>query len=249
MLRALLVVSAMFSALPQVIAPDWQRASQSYLAGWSELASQPLAAEKYFQQAITAYPDFPLAHYGLGRSFMAQKRYSEALQAYLRSQELFRNQGSDRIAQQVGLLRSYNSSEVNQAARVNRTDVRMTAQGASRPTGGTQAELLNQINMLQQAAQRDSRTSVVGGTPGFVSLAVGSAYFRLNKLEDAEREYKAATESDTKYGEAFNNLAVVYLLTNRFDDAEKAVKSAEKAGYKVSVDLKDDIKKRKAGAS
>jgi tetratricopeptide (TPR) repeat protein len=250
MTHAVLVLSAVLaSASPQVGAPDWQRASQSYLAGWTELASQPIEAEKHFQQAIAAYPDFPLAHYGLGRSFMAQKRYSEALQAYLRSQELFRTQGSDRIAQQVGLLRRYNSSEVNQSARVNGSDVRMTAQGASRSTGGTQAELQNQINMLQQASQKDSRTSVVGGIPGFVSLAVGSAYFRLNKLEDAEREYKAAAASDTKYGEAFNNLAVVYLMTDRFSEAERAVKSAEKAGYKVSAELKDEIKKRGGAGS
>lgn len=242
-----LLSTLVVSPPPQVGAPDWQRASQHYLQGWSELASQPVQAEKNFRDAIALYGEFALAHYGLGRSYMAQKRYTEALQAYLRSQDLFRTQGSDRIAQQVGLLRRYNSTEVDQAARVTSADVRMTPQGASRSTSGTQMELQNQINMLQQASQKDSRTSVVGGIPGFVSLAVGSAYFRLNQLPEAEREYKAAIDADTKYGEAFNNLAVVYLITNRVDEAEKAAKAAEKAGYKVNPSLKDDIKKKKAG--
>src|SRR5690349_23302581 len=98
-------VALLLASPTQVGAPDWQRASQYYMQGWSVLASEPIEAEKDFQQAINVYPDFPLAHYGLGRSLMAQRRYSEALRAYLRSQELFRTQGSDRIAQQVGLLK------------------------------------------------------------------------------------------------------------------------------------------------
>lgn len=249
MIATLVFVSVVALAPAQVGAPDWQRASQHYLQGWSELATQPAEAQKSFEQSVAIYPDFALAHYGLGRSLMAQKRFTEALKAYLRSQELFRTQGSDRIAQQVGLLRRYNSSEVNQAARVTGSDNRMTPQGASRSTSGTEMELQNQINMLQQATQRDSRTSVVGAVPGFVSLAVGSAYFRLNRLEDAEREYKLAIEGDTKYGEAHNNLAVLYYMTGRYAEAEKAVKDAEKAGYRVNADLKDDIKKKKYGGS
>ena len=49
-------------------------------------------------------------------------------------------------------------------------------------------------------------------------------------------------------GEAWNNLAVVYLMTSRHVDAENAVKAAEKAGYNVSPNLKDDIKRKKSGA-
>lgn len=240
-------VALLVTAQSQIGAPDWQRASQYYLQGWSVLASEPVEAERDFQQAINVYPDFPLAHYGLGRSLMAQKRYSEALRSYLRSQELFRTQGSDRIAQQVGLLKRYNSSEVAQAARVTNADNRMTAQGPSRTTNSTQMELQNQINMLQQATQHDSRTSVVGAVPGFVSVAVGSAYFRLNRLEEAEREYKRALEGDVKYGEAHNNLAVIYFLTERYGEAERSIKAAEKSGFRVSQGLKDDIKRKKSG--
>src|SRR5262245_51370280 len=110
MLGPILIASALVlagSPAPQTGAPDWQRASQFYLAGWSLLANEPAEAEKAFQKATEVYPDFPLAHYALGRSLMTQKRYPDALRAYLRSQELFRTQGSDRIADQVGLLRRY----------------------------------------------------------------------------------------------------------------------------------------------
>ena len=72
-------------------------------------------------------------------------------------------------------------------------------------------------------------------------MALGSAYFRLNKLEDAEREYKAAIEVSPSLGESHSNLAVVYLVTGRISEAEAAVKAAEKAGFKVNPRLKDDI--------
>ena len=38
----------------------------------------------------------------------------------------------------------------------------------------------------------------------------------------------------------------MYLLTNRYDEAEKEVKAAERAGYNINPQLKEDIKKKKA---
>jgi Flp pilus assembly protein TadD len=101
---------------------------------------------------------------------------------------------------------------------------------------------------LQENLQRGNNASLDDAVPSYVSLALGSALFRLGRLNDAEREYKAAIVADAKTGEAHSNLAVVYLETGRFDEAEKAVKAAEKAGFKVNPMLKDDIKARlKAG--
>jgi hypothetical protein len=42
-------------------------------------------------------------------------------------------------------------------------------------------------------------------------------------------------------------LAVVYLETGRLADAERSVAAAEKAGFKVHPQLKQDIKDRKKG--
>jgi Flp pilus assembly protein TadD len=81
--------------------------------------------------------------------------------------------------------------------------------------------------------------------PAYVSLALGSAYFRSGKLPEAEQAYLATVAADSKVGEAHNNLAVVYMETGRYDQAEKAVKAAEKAGLKVPQALKDEIQKRK----
>jgi len=79
-------------------------------------------------------------------------------------------------------------------------------------------------------------------TPAEVSLALGSAYFRNGNLGDAEREYKAAIAVNPKLGEAHNNLAVVYLLTDRASLAGDEIKVAEKAGFHVNPGLKQQVK-------
>lgn len=63
-------------------------------------------------------------------------------------------------------------------------------------------------------------------------------------MAEAEAAYKAAVAADSKVGEAHSNLAVVYMETRRFSEAERAVAAAERAGYRVHPDLKKEIKAR-----
>ena len=82
-------------------------------------------------------------------------------------------------------------------------------------------------------------------TPTWISVALGSAYFRRGSIEDAEREYREALKVDPKLGEAHNNLAVICMQTGRLDEAEGEIKLAEKAGIRVSPALKEEIKNRR----
>jgi Flp pilus assembly protein TadD len=63
-------------------------------------------------------------------------------------------------------------------------------------------------------------------------------------MVDAEREYREATKVEPKLGEAHNNLAVVLMLTGRLEEAEREMKAAEKAGFRVNPQFKDDLKQR-----
>lgn len=80
-------------------------------------------------------------------------------------------------------------------------------------------------------------------TPAEVSLALGSAYYRNNQPQDAEREWVAATTANPRLGEAHNNLAVIYMMSGRKKEAEEAVKAAERARFRVPPQLKADIAK------
>src|SRR5436189_268789 len=80
-------------------------------------------------------------------------------------------------------------------------------------------QLRAQMQRSQMRREADASFSLTSDAPAFVSLALGSAYFRLGRMSEAEREYKATINTDPKAGEAHNNLAVVYMLTGRIDEA------------------------------
>ncbi|HWI17266.1 MAG TPA: tetratricopeptide repeat protein, partial [Vicinamibacterales bacterium] len=86
--------------------------------------------------------------------------------------------------------------------------------------------------------------TIENAVPAWVSLSLGSSYFRSGKLQDAERAFKAAVEADRRSGEALNNLAVVYLETDRFELALTTLEAAKKTGFKVNPELEKAIRAR-----
>ena len=204
-------------------------------------------AVKSFRAAIEIDPEFEMAYYMLGRAHMAQKKFAEATVAYEKCRDLYRAQ--------VG--RQFSNAQERQRDRETRLreiDEVIRSYQASPQTIQIQdaiRQLQNQRRELDEALKRGNTTMTLEtSVPAYVSTSLGSAYFRSSRLHDAEREYKAAIAADPKAGEAYSNLAVVYMETGRLDDAEKSVKLAEKVGFKVHPQLKEDIKnRRKAGSS
>ena len=90
---------------------------------------------------------------------------------------------------------------------------------------------------LQELITRGNDTTTSSSVPAWVSLSLGSAYFRSGKLADAETNYKEAIAADQRSGEAHSNLAVVYLETARFADALNEINAAKKIGFKVNPEL------------
>jgi tetratricopeptide (TPR) repeat protein len=231
--------------------PDQDRANAHFRAGWDayHVEDWPRAV-KEFQQAVAIKPKFKLAYYGLGRSYMGLKRFVEATSAYETCRSLYEDAASERLrgTAEADTLRQSDLDALRLAIN--------TLSSASQMQTGQQAQATaNQIRQLRAQAQRieirrdelNNNVSLTSEVPAFVSLALGSAYFRSERLADAERAYKAATDDDPKAGEAWNNLAVVYLLTGRVEEADRAIKTAEKAGFHVNPQLKDDVRKRRSG--
>lgn len=240
---ALLLALSGTGAFAQV-SPERERARPHYRTGWEYMRIEAWAdAAKSFQQAIDTDSKFEDAYYSLGRARMHLKRYAEAIEAYVTSRDLYRAYAGRMFTNQheVQRYRQDRITELDQILRELR----------SGPQTMQIQERIRQVEDLrrqtQQDMQRGASYSIENTVPVFVSLALGSAYFRSGKLADAEREYMAAIAADPKAGEAHSNLAVVYLETGRFDDAEKSVKSAEKAGFRVHPQLKLDIKERRKG--
>jgi tetratricopeptide (TPR) repeat protein len=221
------------------------RAMPPYKLGLEEMHSEQWEkAAAHFQRAIDIDPTFEMSYYALGRSMMPQKKYVEAVAALAKCRDLYTAQTGRQFSnqQEAQQYRRERLTEIDDAIRHYQTG----------PQTGQVSEAVRQLTesrrQLQDNLLRGNNVSIEMSVPSFVSMALGSAYFRLGRLADAEREYKATIDVDPKTGEAHSNLAVVYLQTGRFDEAEKSVKAAEKTGFKVNPMLKDDIKaKQKVG--
>lgn len=233
------VASAQLSP-PREVANARDRAMVPYRAGFEHMEAEAFEeATRSFQSAVDIDPQFELAFYMLGRSYMAQRRYGEAISALTRARALYQAEAGRQFTNRVEAQR-YRRDRILEMDE-------MIRQYRSRPQTQQTAEILRQLTERRKVMEEDltrggNNLSIHNTVPAFVSLSLGSAHFRTENLADAEREYKAAIAADTKAGEAHNNLAVVYLMTGRPESAEKEVKAAEKAGFRVAPQLKDDIK-------
>jgi tetratricopeptide (TPR) repeat protein len=240
----LAIVFAATSAMTAQTSPDRDRARPHYRTGWQYMRVEAWSeAAAAFQQAIGIDRKFEDAYYSLGRAYMNLKKYTEAIEAYTKARDLYAAMAGQQFSNQQEAQR-YRQDRLMEIDDVMR-------QLQSGPQTARTQERLRQVQeqrrQLQEYFHRGSGLSIQQSVPGFVSLALGSAYFRAGKLEDAEREYKVAIATDPKTGEAHSNLAVVYLESGRYEEAERSVAAAEKAGYKVHPQLKEDIKKRRKG--
>jgi tetratricopeptide (TPR) repeat protein len=233
---------AILSAQPN---PNRERARVHYRVGLENLRAEAWEkAAKSFKQAIDVDSAFDLAYFGLGRADMGMKKYTDAVAAFSKCRDLLRGQAG----------RQFSSAQEAQRYRRQRMDeidetIRQYQAGRQTVQAQTAVRQLSEVKMqLREAIERGTNMTIESTVPAWVSLALGSAYFRSGKLLDAEREYKAAIATDPKAGEAHSNLAVVYLETERFADAERSIAAAEKAGFRVNPQLKQDIKDRKKGA-
>jgi tetratricopeptide (TPR) repeat protein len=210
------------------------RTGQNLLS--SERWDQAAAA---FQAAIKLDPLFVDAHYGLGQAYMGATRYASAVQAYTRCLEAARAIHGLRDRDRVAVDR-----QIDEEIRELRDAARRVASQAN-----PQAVAMKVLQIEQRIQDRErSRSSNMGAfePPAGVLLALGSAHFRSGARDEAESHWTAAVQRDPAIGEAWNNLAVVYLQSARKAEAEDAVKRAERAGFRVNPRLKDDIKRMPA---
>jgi tetratricopeptide (TPR) repeat protein len=225
-----------------------REAFRHYEAGERALTSERYAeAAEEFEKAIALDPRLVLAHYGLGQSRMALRDYPAAVRAYVGCRKAFHDDVASQLQHENGWEQRLNEQIRALEDRIATLSNIGPGTVPSRPLSTTnQQQLEQQLDTLR--ARRKQGGTAADETPPWISVALGSAYFRNNALADAEREYKAALEVDPNVGEAHNNLAVIYLLSKRPAEAEREVALAEKAGVKVPEGLKQDIARLRASA-
>lgn len=224
---------------------DAQRANEHYTRGWSAIHSESWdAAVREFEAAIESDERFALAYYSLGRAHMGRRDFPAAITAYLKCRDLYQNAGGEQFSSQMQARQRINDRLLEYRTALNQATSQTSAAKSNTQSQSLYVrELQNQIRLLEQARDRTENVTLNIPVPYFVPMSLGAAYFRSGRVEDAEREYKAALAANAASGETHNNLAVLYLTTRRYQEADAALKAAEKVGFRVNENLKGDIRK------
>jgi Flp pilus assembly protein TadD len=238
---ALALLATAASASDEATAQALKEAQEHYRKGETLMFEEDFAtAAAEFRMATRLDPDYTLAYYSLGQANMALGRYDEAEAAYL---------GCRDTISARSLLDVKKRGEARQA----RADELLEIDAALERWGGTDAppnhitiQLQERRRLLEQQQEKDAVNPVA--VPAELSIALGSAYFRQRKLDHAEREYEAAIDAGDQTGTAQNNVAVIYMMTGRYDEAKQSVQWAEEAGFRVDPRFKEDLEKRAAAA-
>jgi len=223
-----------------------KEANRHYQQGWDAIHTEHWSeAVAEFQKTIEFDADFAEAYYSLGRAHMGEHQFTKAIASYIKCRELYLAVGGKHFSDDLEAKRHLEDRMLEIQTALN--------QARTTGTQGTQSqqlyirELQTKLNELRQAHDRSENISIETTAPFYVSMSLGAAYFRNNQFVDAEREYKAALEANSNSGETHNNLAVLYLITDRPELAQNEIKLAEQTGYKVNPGLKEDVNKRVKG--
>jgi tetratricopeptide (TPR) repeat protein len=231
----LLTIALSAQAAPPHLADAQSRreAIQFYRNGQEFFTAEKFdRAAEQFTKAFERDPLFTLAYYQAGQSYMNLKRYASAIKAFTSCLEATRS--------------LYDLAESNRFAVEKQRDDEMREMRETVRALQQSGHPLLAVRAEQHMADLEKqRTSMNGGyhPPAEVLLSLGSAHFRSGAADAAEAEWKAAIEVNPKLGEAHNNLAVIYMTSGRFKEAEAEVKAAEKSGFRVNPQFKDDLKK------
>jgi tetratricopeptide (TPR) repeat protein len=217
-----------------------KEAREFYQLGQAHMQSEEWdQAEAAFKQAVQLDPLFTFAHYSLGQVYMHTRAYPSAVRAFTGCKDAFAQlaalASTDRAAADMRLDEEIrNAKDAIVAFEANRPKIN---QGTTDAREGDM-RLEARLESLERQKRRGFAHLEV---PAEFSLALGSAYLRNGQLPEAEHEYQEALKVNPKMGEAYNNLAVIYMRSGRLDEAANAVKQAEKTGFKVHPQLKKDI--------
>jgi tetratricopeptide (TPR) repeat protein len=218
------------------------RADVFYREGVDHLRAERFAeAIRSLNEAVAIDDRHAMAYYMLGRAHLARENYDDALRVLLRSRDIYAEDSSQQF-------RSRSEAEAHWRRMQTEVDVALaTLRAIPKPDPRVVDQMRQleerkrQIERAQQGRDIDASVPV----PAWVLVSLGSAYFRTGKWADAEDNFRAAIKADSRAGEAYNNLAVIFMELERYDEAERFVRAAAKLGLRVSPGLEQEIARRK----
>lgn len=242
MLKLAVALSLLLAQTPAQVVPttDMKRAIQHDKKGWTAFDARDFDhASESFRAALQIWSDYPDALYGLGKAQIALGHAEDAVWTLERCRLAYVGEGT-KVAD--ARLAEWQARQ----DRLRELRARQNAPAVGGPTGAAataqSTALAQEIRSLEKEHEAEPMAGEAGAIPPAVLLSLGSAYFHVGRLPDAERTFSEAIKIDPKFGEAYSNLALVYLQTGRPQEALKQVEIAEELKFKINPELKRQIR-------
>jgi len=205
-------------------------------------------AEQELRQAVKLDPNFFLAYYSLGKTYIALKSYDDAVRAYVSCRQAWDRSVAD-DTQQTFEQASRREDKIREYQdRIRELEVQLRAATSDSQRQQLQARIQNIQMGISALEQVRGLNHGAVDPPAEFALALGSAYLRAGSIDNAEKAYREALKLRPKYGEAHNNLAVICIKRGDYEEAYTHVKAAQKAGFKVHPQLVSDIETARRAA-
>jgi len=227
-----LVQAGHFAAARSLLASLEQREAELYLIPFllGEASSREAhwkEAEKNFARAAELNPGFDQATMGLARALGFQGKTREARD--LINAVLATNPGNFR----AWFLLAQIQAKDEPKSSLEALDKVLSIQPNFAPAYRDRGLLLVREGTYRSAAEDLERAVEFGMRDGLTYNFLGICYSRINRLEDAVRNYRRAISADPNYAEAHLNLGFVYERMNEPDLSKKEYAEACRLEHRI----------------
>lgn len=199
-------------------------------------------AEKELKKCIETMPEHVEAHFYLSHVLYKKEDFQRALEHIEKAKENFEFM-ADLFAyayqQYIFQLREQEDTLDSQISELRDKLSRNTDADAQR-------SLESQITSLE-SKKGTIRSRLTEPVPPLDSIPAdyfyfhGNILFRLNKHQEAFREYLEAIKKNPQHGNAYNNLANLYFMGKEYQKALDCLNQAEANGAEINLKLKKAI--------
>ena len=192
-------------------------------------------AEAEFLEATRAFPDMADAYIQLGHLSMRRKDYSQGLDRYLQARTALTNlQG---ISRRQEVERSRRMQESMDILREQIDQLRVSQNPADQSEVNVKMAQMDRLRQEQTKLRAHDELSI----PAELPFLIGTARMNLEEYDAAIEDYREALALRPGYGEAHNNLAVIYFYRKDYPLAWEHLRAAEKAGIRINPQFREEL--------